>query len=78
MKLSVWRQAGSVSRLDFVLWFIWKKNQPGSRDEIINVIIQVGINEQAYCTFKNIIRVYLCCNSKLMYFYCYNKMSCWI
>ena len=35
MKLSVWRQAGSESRLDFVLWFIWKKNQPGSRDEII-------------------------------------------
>ena len=60
---AVCMEAGWLSKqAGFFLVVRMEKNQPGSRDEIIYVIIQVGINEQAYCTFKNITRVYLCYN----------------
>ena len=56
-------EAGWLSKqARFCLVVRMEKIQPGSWDEIIYVIIQVGINEQAYHTFKNIARVYLCYN----------------
>ena len=60
---AVCTEAGWLSKqAGFCLVVRMEKNQPGSRDEIIYVIIKVGINEQAYCTFKNITCVYLCYN----------------